>query len=140
MLYGIGAQGGAAAYAYDPVGPYVRGYWGQNRYETAYAVAVELFEGQRYTGFATGTDWPDALTGGALMGVLGGPLMLTQGTAATLTAPGPALLKESSGSVHTGLVFGSPAVISSVQQTQIGTGLGGPLGATTSSNPTDIGR
>lgn len=140
MLYGIGAQGGAAAYAYDPVGPYVRGYGGQNRYETAYAVATELFEGQRYTGFATGTDWPDALTGGALMGVLGGPLMLTQGTAATLTAPGPALLKESSGSVHTGLVFGSPAVISSVQQTQIGTGLGGPLGATTSSNPTDIGR
>ncbi|SCG46443.1 cell wall-binding repeat-containing protein [Micromonospora inositola] len=140
MLYGIGAQGMDAAYSYDPVGPYVRGFSGRTRYETAYAVALELFEGQRYTGFATGTNWPDALTGGALMGVLGGPLMLTPGADAALGTDGVSLLKESSGSVHTGLVFGSSVVVSSSQQTQIGTWLGGPLGATSSSNPTDIGR
>ncbi|MFG1649074.1 cell wall-binding repeat-containing protein [Micromonospora sp. NPDC049275] len=140
MLYGIGKQGGAAAYAYDPVGPYVRGVWGESRYETAQDVALEFFEGQRYTGFATGTNWPDALTGGALMGVLGGPLMLTPGNDVTLATHGASLLKESSGSVHTGLVFGSSAVVSTSQQTQIGAWLGGPLGATSLSNPTNIGR
>ncbi|MFC4016776.1 cell wall-binding repeat-containing protein [Micromonospora sp. GCM10011542] len=140
MLYGIGIQGMAAAYAYDPVGPYVRGLGGETRYETAHQVTLEFFEGQRYTGFATGTNWPDALTGGALMGVLGGPLMLTRGTDTTLAAPGVSLLKESSGSVHTGLVFGASAVVSPSQQTQIGTWLAGPLGATSVSNPTNLGR
>ncbi|MER7455483.1 cell wall-binding repeat-containing protein [Micromonospora sp. NPDC126480] len=140
MLYGIGRQGVEAAYTYQPNSPYVRGYSGQDRYETAYAVAHELFEGQRYAGIATGTNWPDALTGGALMGVLGGPLMLTPGTAATLGAAAASQLKESSGSVHTGLVFGSPAVVSSGQQAQVGMWLGGPLGATSLSNPTGLGR
>ncbi|MEU4566505.1 cell wall-binding repeat-containing protein [Micromonospora sp. NPDC023956] len=138
MLYGIGKQGGTAAYSYDPVGPGVRGVWGSTRYETAYLTAVEFFEGQRYTGFATGTNWPDALTGGALMGTLGGPLMLTPGTDANLGADAVSLLRETSGSVHTGLVFGSPAVVTSAQQTQVGTALGGPLGAVPVSNPTDL--
>lgn len=138
MLYGIGRQAAAAAYSYDPVGPYVRGVWGADRYETAHDVAVEFFEGQRYTGFATGTNWPDALTGGALMGVLGGPLMLTRGTDASLGIHAVSLLKESSGSVHTGVVFGSSAVVSSSQQPQIGTWLGGPLGSSSVSNPTNI--
>ncbi|WP_141725429.1 cell wall-binding repeat-containing protein [Micromonospora pallida] len=137
MLYGIGNPGVTAAYTYEPNSPYVRGYGGANRYETAYQVASILFEGQRYTGFATGTNWPDALTGGALMGTLGGPLMLTPGTDTNLSTHAVSLLKETSGSVHTGLVFGSPAVVSPAQQTQIGTWLSGPLGSTSVTNPTD---
>ncbi|MBE1486398.1 cell wall-binding repeat-containing protein [Plantactinospora soyae] len=138
LLYGIGLQGGTAAYSYDPVGPLVRGVWGASRYDTAYLTALEFFEGQRYTGIATGTDWPDALTGGALMGVLGGPLMLTPGTGTSLAEQATMLLNGSSGSVHTGLVFGSAAVVGPAQQTQLGTWLGGPLGSSSVNNPTDL--
>jgi hypothetical protein len=135
-IFGIGSQGRDAAYSYDPVGPGVGGFGGANRYETAHVVALAFFEGQQYTGFATGTNWPDALTGGALMGTLGGPLMLTPGTDANLGTHAVSLLKETSGSVHTGLVFGA-SVVSPSQQTQIGAWLGGPLGSNSVNSPTD---
>lgn len=48
------------------------------------------------------------------------------------------LLNGSSGSVHTGLVFGSAAVVGPAQQTQLGTWLGGPLGSSSVNNPTDL--
>ncbi|MEU4566500.1 cell wall-binding repeat-containing protein [Micromonospora sp. NPDC023956] len=134
-IFGIGQQAAMAAYSYGTDSS-VWGVWGADRYETARDVAVEFFEGQTYTGFATGTDWPDALTGGALMGVLGGPLMLTPGTRAELGNQAVSLLHETSGSVHTGLVFGSPSVVNSAQQAQIGVGLSGPLGFSSATNPT----
>jgi hypothetical protein len=138
LVYGVGLPGQQAVYGSMPQYPYIRGVAGASRYETAYLVGLEFFEGPRFAGFATGSNWPDALTGGALMGELEGPLLLTPGSDADLDSQGAALLREASGSVHTGLVFGSTAVVSTTQQAQIGVWLGGPLGSVPGSNPTDV--
>ncbi|SCG49152.1 cell wall-binding repeat-containing protein [Micromonospora inositola] len=135
-IAGIGLFGANAAAAYDPNSFEVSG---TGRYETALFVAWTFFGGENHIGLATGTNWPDALSGGALMGLLNGPLLLTPGTATTLGAEAQALLDESSGSVHTALIFGSSAVVSSNQQSQAGTWIGGPLGSSLLSNSTDIG-
>ncbi|MGN9774994.1 cell wall-binding repeat-containing protein [Micromonospora sp. H33] len=135
-LFGVGLFGFQAGYAYDPSTEDVSG---TNRYETALITAWTFFGGQRYAGVATGYDWPDALSGGALMGRLNGPLLITPGTGASLAFETQLLLDEASGSIHTGLVFGSAAVVTDAQRNQIGTWIGGPLGSSLLSNTTDVG-
>ncbi|MFE9207396.1 cell wall-binding repeat-containing protein [Micromonospora sp. NPDC007230] len=135
-IFGIGRFAYQAAAAYDPNAWDV---WGENRYETALYTAYVFFGGSSHVGLATGTNWPDALSGGALMGLVNGPLMLTPGTNSSLGLEAQWLLDELSGSAKTALIFGSSAVVSNAQQTQAGTWIGGPLGSTTVSNPTDIG-
>ncbi|NJP30690.1 cell wall-binding repeat-containing protein [Micromonospora thermarum] len=134
-LFGVGRYAAAAGLAYDPTTVEV---WGENRYETALYTAWTFFGGQRYAGVATGYDWPDALAGGALMGRLNGPLLITPGTGANLAFETQLLLDEASGSIHTGLVFGSAAVVTDAQRSQIGTWIAGPLGSSLLSNTTDV--
>ncbi|MEU4165195.1 cell wall-binding repeat-containing protein, partial [Actinoplanes sp. NPDC026670] len=77
-LFGIGRFAAQAAVAYDGEQAAVE-VWGDSRYETALITAWTFFGGQSSVGLATGTNWPDALAGGALMGLINGPLMLTPG-------------------------------------------------------------
>ncbi|MHB9004084.1 MAG: cell wall-binding repeat-containing protein, partial [Coriobacteriia bacterium] len=67
---------------------------GDNRYQTAVAVSEEAFpdhldpDGNRTVVIATGLNWPDALGGAALAGVLDGPILLvhTASVPASVTA------------------------------------------------------
>lgn len=58
---------------------------GANRYETAYQVATHSVFGPTLSevGIATAANWPDALSGGALIGLQHGPLLLAGPTGLT---------------------------------------------------------
>lgn len=75
----IYAIGGPAAVALEDVET-VEDISGDNRYETAVAVAEEFFEfgDSGMFALASGQDFPDALAGGASIGQNGGPVLLTQ--------------------------------------------------------------
>ena len=65
---------GQAAHVADPsASPIVGG----DRYATAALVASEFFTSPTLVGIATGANFPDALAGGAFMGMVGGPMLLT---------------------------------------------------------------
>jgi hypothetical protein len=87
---------------------------------------------------ATGTNWPDALAGGALMGTLNGPLLLTPGTASTLDADTAWHLSTNSTSIDTALVFGGPSVVNAAQLNQCGTQISGPAGFSTSTSASGV--
>lgn len=134
-IYGIGLWGDIATGPYGgiPVS-------GSTRYETALLVAWAFFGGYQHIGVATGTNWPDALAGGALMGSLDAPLILAPGTAAAVGDEIWALGEEMAGSVHTGLVFGSAAVMNDVQRNGLGFHISGPAGYNAATNATDVLR
>lgn len=67
------AVGGPAARA----APAATAIVGASRYETAAAVAEQLLPAAIVVGLADGTNFPDALAGGAHAGRLGGPVLLT---------------------------------------------------------------
>jgi hypothetical protein len=134
QVVGVGFQGAAATAAYNPIEIY-----GTNRYETAAYTGWAFFGGNAYAGIATGTNWPDALAGGALMATINGPMLLTRGGSATLSPEPDWYLDAHSGSVHTGLIFGAPSVVATGQQAGIGTWMSGPGGYTQTQNPTNIG-
>jgi streptogramin lyase len=69
-LYAVGGQ---AASAYPGATPLS----GATRYGTATSVAARFFTAPNAIGVATGAAFPDALSGGAAIGHLGGPLLLT---------------------------------------------------------------
>lgn len=73
----LAAVGGQADKALDGdgFGSYEK-LGGADRYATSYNVASHLFSGFTAVGIATGTDWPDSLSGGALKGRYDGPLAL----------------------------------------------------------------
>src|SRR5207253_3988337 len=75
------AIGGPAAAA-DPTASAIVGV---DRYATAAAVAAKFFNAPTTVGFATGSNFPDALAGGALLAKEGAPLLLA--TAAGLPTP-----------------------------------------------------
>jgi hypothetical protein len=98
---------------------------GANRYVTAREVARTFFGGEQTAGVTTGLNWPDALAGGALLGTLNGPLLLTSG-APTLDGNARGVLSNGSGSISTAFVFGdtlSPSI-----NGQIGAAISGPAG------------
>lgn len=67
--YAIGGPASAA----DPT---AQAIVGSNRYDTAARVASAFFTKPAEIGFATGTDYPDALAAGAQLAKLGAPLLL----------------------------------------------------------------
>lgn len=67
------AAGGPAARALPDATPLV----GADRIATAVAVAEELFDAPTVAGVATAGAFPDALSGGALVGRRGGPMLLS---------------------------------------------------------------
>ena len=83
---------------------------GADRYATNIAVANVYFYPPYIAGIATGTDYPDALAGGALMGTIGQPLLFGAPTA----LPGVAriMLDVSSTAVDFSFVFGPTTSLS----------------------------
>jgi hypothetical protein len=88
--------------------------WGRDRFETDKAV-VDRFTGAAagtHVGIADGTNFPDALTGGAYMASLPtpGPIVLVDGTAHIVPGIAAAILAGRAG-INEGDIFGGPAVI-----------------------------
>jgi putative cell wall-binding protein len=127
-VVGIGGAGAAAVAPYAGMStPIV----GTNRYHTAALVAERFHGTHTVVGVATGTGWPDALAGGALMAVRGVPLLLTNGTAATLVSDTASALDMTCGSVDLAYIFGGPGTITVAQEGQIGRWISGPGGFAT---------
>lgn len=133
-LIGVGGQAVAATNKYAPVA-----LGGANRYETAIFVAQVMFGEGNVAGVTIGANWPDALAGGALLGTLGGPLLLTTGT-------GPVFdetqweIGNLAGSVDTAYVFGGGVPMSN--DAQIGALISGPgsYDETTNPQPSTVGQ
>ncbi len=100
------------------------GIAGENRYDTAEQVADFFFAGAEVFGVATGTNFPDALSGGALLGTLGGPLLLTPPTAAY--APVTGYLSLNSASYFAELGFGGSDVVAAKVMSAYATAISGP--------------
>jgi beta propeller repeat protein len=95
------------------MGPCVR-WAGSNRYETATAV-VNAGLANRWIdldtlGVATGSTFPDALSGGAALGYYGSPVILTSGT--SLSGAASTFLTAHEYEIGRVDVFGGPSVVS----------------------------
>jgi putative cell wall-binding protein len=88
---------------------------GPDRYATAAAISALLPAGVPVAYVANGYDYPDALTGGAAAGQLGGPLLLTQ-AASLPTVTDKALLALQPRRI---VVLGGPLVLSDSVVTQL---------------------
>jgi putative cell wall-binding protein len=82
-VYGVGGQGVAALKTLAGFAGHFTALAGADRYATALAIANNTtlfpatFPAPSAVGIATGQTWPDALSGGAFIGALHGPLLLT---------------------------------------------------------------
>jgi hypothetical protein len=111
-----------------------QGYWrlplvGADRYQTSYLVARTFFPYLDAAGVATGAAWPDALSGGAAMGSMGGPLLLVN-PAVGLSVQDADLLDASRGELSAGFVFGGPVAVPSGVDKELAMAIAGPLGVT----------
>jgi putative cell wall-binding protein len=95
---------------------------GADRYGTAAAVAAALFTAPNNVGVASGTQFPDALSGGAFQGHFGGPIVLTD--PGVLPAPTSAYLTSADTTIVTTSIFGGTAALSTAVQASISTALG----------------
>jgi hypothetical protein len=107
------AVGGAAAAADPGATPIV----GSDRYATAVLVAQAFIAAPNVVGAASGTNYPDALTGGANAGLQGGPLILVPASGPLPTSVDTYL---KSIKVPLGvLLFGGTAAVGSDVQTEM---------------------
>jgi putative cell wall-binding protein len=92
---------------------------GADRYQTAALVADFFFGGTGpvVAGLATGANFPDALSGGAVMALLGGPMLLTNPT--TLNAHPKAFLTENRATIDAALIFGGTGAVSNLVDGQV---------------------
>ncbi len=98
---------GEAAHQADPgAQPIVGG----DRFATAALVADDFFTDPTAVGIATGWDFPDALAGGAFMGVEGGPVLLTDPR--TLQSADGLYIAEHHASLQQAFLFGGTAALS----------------------------
>jgi len=111
------AIGGPAAAA-DPAASATVGV---DRYATAAAVAAKFFNAPTIVGFATGSNFPDALAGGSLLAKEGAPLLLASATG--VSTPTATYLTSVRSSVVTTQLFGGDTVISAAASTAITTAL-----------------
>jgi putative cell wall-binding protein len=95
---------------------------GADRYQTAALVADVFFvlpggEAPVVAGLATGANFPDALSGGAVMALLGGPMLLTNPT--TLNAHPQAFLAENRVTIDAAFIFGGSGAVSNLVDGQV---------------------
>ena len=127
----VKAVGGDADRALKAVGggaiPHV-GLVGGDRYTTAAAVAAAFPQQDHIThvGIATGEQFADALTGGAMMATLGQPLLLT--TSGSLSSPDYTSLYLWMTQLKAVSVFGGPAAVSENTVNQIAKQVRGSVG------------
>ena len=128
MLTAVGGQ------ALKAIDSQKQGYWrlplvGADRYQTSYLVASTFFPYMTSVGVATGTVWPDALSGGAAMGTMSGPLLLVNPVTG-LSAQDAALLDANRGELYSGWVFGGTVAVPAGVDKQLAQDIAGPLGVT----------
>lgn len=104
--------GQAAADAYPAGKPIVGG----DRFATAALVAEQFFPNPTVVGVATGWNFPDALAGGALMGMQGGPILLT--TPDSLQSADGLYIGEHSATLQQAYLFGGSRVLSPLVEVQ----------------------
>src|SRR5690606_27026502 len=102
-LWGVG---GPAARPY----PEAEELIGEDRVETAVKVADAFFDAPSSVGVAVAEKFPDALTGGAHIASLGGPILLTPSAGVTTHLDG--WLCANADNVTTTVLYGGEAVIS----------------------------
>ena len=73
----LGGETAVSPEVYETLGATER-LAGSDRYGTAVEIAKEFPAKSDFTGYATGMNWPDSLTGGAHAAKEGGPLLLTR--------------------------------------------------------------
>ena len=114
-VYAVGGPAVAADKSATPLS-------GADRYGTAAAVAAGLFTAPANVGVASGTAFPDALSGGAFEAHVGGPMLLTDPN--TLPSSTRTYLTGSVTTLATTTIFGGTKAVSTSVQTAIGTALG----------------
>jgi putative cell wall-binding protein len=114
-VYAIGGPAVAADPSATPLS-------GADRYATAAAVASTLFTAPTNIGVASGTAFPDALSGGAFQAHFGGPIVLTDPN--TFPASTSAYLTTAESTIVTTNIFGGDTALSVTVQTAVGTALG----------------
>jgi putative cell wall-binding protein len=112
------AIGGPAAVA-DPSATPI---FGADRYATAADVASDLFAAPVNVGIASGTTFPDALSGGAYQALAGGPIVLSD--PASLSGSTSTYLTSRESRILTTTTFGGTSALSSTVQAQISAALG----------------
>ena len=119
--------GGSAVDALANAG-YTNGFGlvGRDRYDTAVRVAETFFENSTSFGVATGQNWPDALAGGAMLGTVDAPLLLTPPTAKNAFVTN--YLSRNSASFGKEVVFGQSDVVSDGVESAYVTLIAGPDG------------
>lgn len=88
---------------------------GRDRYEVSAAIAAR-FTGPGTSYLSTGTDYADAITGGAVAGARGAPLLLTRPD----DLPGPVRSRLLSLVESSGVVLGGPAAVAPIVRDQYG--------------------
>ncbi|NUR61687.1 MAG: hypothetical protein HOV87_23960 [Catenulispora sp.] len=125
-LFGVGDQGVAALRTAFPADR-VTTVAGPDRFATAAAVAGTFFTGPtapHTVGLAIGTNWPDALAGGAVLGAHGAPLLLADGS--HLPAVEGDYAAAHAGSLDEVLAFGGTDVVPDGAAFAIGDAAGVP--------------
>lgn len=102
---------------------------GANRYQTSAMVAQSFFVDPTtntvplVAGLATGTNFPDALSGGAFMALVGGPMLLT--TPAALEANARTFLHANAVSINTAFIFGGSGAVALTVDGEVSTAIAG---------------
>jgi putative cell wall-binding protein len=105
---------GEAAHLADPTAsPIV----GSDRFATADLVASEFFTSPTVVGVATGSNFPDALAGGAFMGAMGGPILLTDPV--SLQSADGLYIGQNNVGLTQAFLFGGTATLSPQISTQV---------------------
>jgi putative cell wall-binding protein len=111
------AVGGPAAKADPSATPLV----GTDRYATSVAVAGQFFTSPASLGLATGLSFPDALSGGALLGHAGVPLVLVSSN--SVPAPVATYLASVKATVTKAYLFGGATTVSAATEAALNTDL-----------------
>ena len=107
---------GQGAHLADPTAtPIVGG----DRFATAALVATQFFPSPTVVGVATGANFPDALAGGAYMGMIGGPVLLT--TPNTLHSAPSLYIAQNASTLTQAYLFGGTATLFPLVATQTST-------------------
>lgn len=109
---------GQAAHVADPSATAIIG---SDRFATAALVASQFFPSPTVVGIATGSNFPDALAGGAFMGDIGGPILLTNPL--SLQSADGLYIGQNHVTLSAAYLFGGTATLSPLVATQAGAAL-----------------
>ena len=117
----LGSRSGAKRWAVgtpaQQADPSATALSGANRYETSRLVAQQFFPQPTIAAIASGTNFPDALSGGAHAAKVGAPLLLTPPEG--LAAPISNYLTANRSTLSSGVVFGGETAVSENVRRQV---------------------